>query len=134
MLSNRAYLCSICQCLLLSLFRTFIYLYIRCLVLSLLRNISISLFHTPVVSHIMVSSISYRSFVLQYLYSTVLCSPVSYVPQYLWPPGTYISQWCLFSSFRTFIDLPFVVSNFCYFVPSLFKKMFFMIVVAAIFD
>ena len=72
--------------LVLSLFRTFIDLYIRCFVLSLFRSISISLLHTPVVSHFMVSSILHRSFVPQYLYSMVLCSPVSmhlstYVPR-----------------------------------------------------
>ena len=56
MFPRRAYLCFISQCFVFLLFCTFIDLYIRCFVLSLFRSISISLFHTPVVSHFMVSS------------------------------------------------------------------------------
>ena len=113
---RRAYLCSISQCFVLSLFFTFINLYIRCFVLSLFRSISISLFHTPVVSHFMVSSIrtsplfadtyfprSYgpRSLCSPIPMFPVLCSPIlrlhgpNYVPRSLCSPlpmfpNTYI--------------------------------------------
>ena len=101
MFPRRAYLCSISQCFVFLLFRTFIDLYIRCFVLSLFRSISISLFHTPVVSHFMVSSISHRSFVRdtytpQCYVSRSLCSPVSMFPD-PYVPRSYVPRYLDFT-------------------------------------
>ena len=71
MLPSTAYLCSNSQCFFI-FDVSYLDLFILCLVFSLFCGISISLFHTPVVSHFIVLFIFLRSFVPRYLYVTHL--------------------------------------------------------------